>query len=348
MLKDRKGSYLGNVRLALWALASVAALWSFSGVAMAEKRVALVVGNAAYQHVTKLANTRNDATAMAEALRQLNFDVILEMDLDSSSFVEKLKEFNRKTQGASAALFFYAGHASQYQDKNYLTPIDATEVKNQLDYRNHIELNEEVMDIMQSGTRLVFLDACRDNPLDKPFKSRSTGSASRGLARLPGTNRESYNGSYIAYATAPGQTAKDGAPGGNSPFTKALLEHIRIPNLSVSDIITSVRGLVIKNTEGWQRPWEKNLLTKPFYFSRSEAVTPSPLSVSSSKPPGVYLRVGAAAAQKIEESHLEVVAKNRIPAHEINGYPGVGGGCYSKGISAGTRLAWDHIALCSR
>ena len=342
-----------NVRVALWALASVAALWSFSGVAMAEKRVALVVGNADYRSVPKLVNTRNDATAMAEALRQLNFHVLWGMDLDSSSFVEKLREFNSATQGASAALFFYAGHASQYQDKNYLTPIDATQVKDKLDYRNHIELKEDVMDMMRSGTKLVFLDACRDNPLDKPFRSRSTGGASRlrGLAKVTEKNDGSYNGSYIAYATEPGSVAEDGKPGDNSPFTKALLEHIRTPNWSVSDIVTRVRGLVLKNTNGGQRPWDKNLLTEPFFFSRSEVVTPKPLSVSSppsSKPPGVYLRVVAGAGQEIEESHLEVVAKDRISAHEISGYSGVGGGCYSKGISAGTRLLWDHIALCLR
>ena len=95
-----------NLRLRLWVLVLVMTLWSFSGVAMA-KRVALVVGNSAYLHAPSLHNPKNDAEAMAEALRDLRFEVIVEMDLDSTSFVEKLKKFKRATEGASAALFFW-------------------------------------------------------------------------------------------------------------------------------------------------------------------------------------------------------------------------------------------------
>ena len=337
-----------NVRLALWALASVAALWSFSGVAMAEKRVALVVGNAAYRHTTPLINTKKDATDMIKALEDLKFKVISGIDQDGSSFHEKLKEFWDAAEGASAAVFFYAGHASQYQGVNYLTPIDATPVEEKYDYDNHISL-QKVLGRMQSETNIVFLDACRDNPLDGRFRSRSTSGASmsRGLARVS----QGDNGTYIAYATAPGRVAEDGKPGGNSPFTHALLQHIRRSNVTILNMMTDVKALVVKNTNSRQRPWAEESLLTPFFFSKSEAVTPNPLSVSPpppSKPAGVYLRVGAGAGQKIEESHLEVVAKDRISAHEINGYSGVGGGCYSEGISAGTRLVWGHIALCSR
>ena len=327
-----------NVRLALWALASVAALWSFSGVAMAEKRVALVVGNAAYEHTTKLVNTGNDATAMAKALRDLEFDVILGMDLDKRGFLEKLKEFKHKTMKASVALFFYAGHASQYQGVNYLTPIDAAEMEDELDYENHIELNRNVMGSMQSRTRLVFLDSCRNNPLKKRFMTRNMGgstrsaSSPRGLALV-----KSDGGSYIAYATEPGELAEDGVPGGNSPFTAALLEHIRTPMLDIGELTRRVRVSVLKNTDRKQLTWSSDSLVKSFIFSRSEAPKP-----------GVYLRVGVDAGQKIEESHLKVVAKDRLSKTDIKGYSSIRGGCYSGKISAGTRLDGSYLAFCTQ
>lgn len=336
-----------NLRLASWALASGVALWSFSGVAMAERRVALVVGNSEYQHVPHLYNTRNDATGMAKALGDLEFEVILGIDLDRHSFVEKLKEFKKATEGASAALFFYAGHASQYQGNNYLTPIDATELEDEVDYENHIKLGT-VMDRMRSTTKLVFLDACRDNPLEKRFRTRSRSgspvndSNPRGLAvveRKPG-------GSYIAYATEPGDLAQDGDAGGNSPFTAALLKHIRTPNVPVSGLMTRVRKLVLQNTGYKQRPWDSSSLEEEFFFAKSGVVTTSPPPPQSD--PGVYLKFGVGAGQKIEEAHLEVAAEGRISENEVRNYSMVRGGCYSQGISARTRLEWRHIGLCTR
>ena len=280
MLKDRKGSHLGNVRLALWALASVVALWSFSGVAMAallegkEGRVALVEGNSDYQHTARLANPGNDATAMAEALREMKFEVILGIDLDSSSFVEKLKEFESATEGASAALFFYAGSASQYQGVNYLAPIDAAKVDHALDYKyHHIELRD-VMDSMRSETKLVFLDACFDSLLDERFRTRretrETGSASnlRGIAHV---NLQT-EGWYIAYAAQPGRVVNDGPPGGNSPFTAALLKHIRTPMLEVGKLMARVRRTVLRETNLKQQPWDTSSLVDPFVFFQDKVV----------------------------------------------------------------------------
>ena len=330
-----------NLRLASWALASGVALWSFSGVAMAERRVALVVGNAAYQNASPLANPGNDATAMAEALEDLKFEVISGIDLDRNSFLNKLKEFKKATEGASAALFFYAGHASQYQGNNYLTPIDATELEDEWDYDNHIKLGT-VMDRMQSTTKLVFLDACRDNPLEKRFRTRSRSGSSvndsnpRGLARV----KRKPGGSYIAYATEPGDVAKDGKRGGNSPFTAALLKHIRTPNVPVSGLMIRVRKLVLENTGYKQRPWDSSSLEEAFFFAKT---SPPPRSN-----PGVYLKVGVGAGQEIQEAHLEVVTEDRISTYEIRNYSMVSNGCYSQGISARTRLEWRHIGLCPR
>ena len=324
-----------NLRLASWALASGVALWSFSGVAMAEKRVALVVGNSAYQHAGPLANPRNDATAMAEALRDLNFEVILGIDLNRDGFFDKLDELEKATETGSVAMFFYAGHASQYQNKNYLTPIDA-ELKSENDYsRRHIDL-DDVMAAMRSNTRIVFLDSCRDNPLEKEKRWRTGAPVSRGLALV-----EKSRNTYIAYATAPGELAADGT-GRHSPFTEALLQHIRTPNLSVAGMMGMVIGSVLKSTGGRQVPW-LSLSGPPFFLSKSRVVPPPPRSN-----PGVYIKFDVGAGQKVEEAHLEVVTEDRISKYEIRNYSMVSNGCYSQGISARTRLEWRHIGLCSR
>lgn len=324
-----------NLRLASWALASGVALWSFSGVAMAERRVALVVGNSAYQHASRLANPGNDATAMAEALEELDFKVILGIDLSRRGFFDKLSEFGNAAETDSMALFFYAGHASQYQDKNYLAPIDA-KLENENDYHEwHIEL-DAVMKSMRSSTRVVFLDSCRNNPLKERLVRSRGVPVSRGLARVEGGLR-----TYIAYATAPGKVADDGT-GRHSPFTEALLQHIRTPDLSVGDMIGHVSDSVVKSTRGKQVPWS-SFTGKPFFLSKSRVVPPPPRSN-----PGVYLKFNVDAGEKIRESHLEVIAESRIFENEVRNYSMLRGGCYSGWIPAGTRLGWKHISFCTR
>ena len=266
MLRDRKGSYPGNVHLGSWALASVMVLWSFSGVAMAgfalkqpEVRIALVVGNSAYQHIQPVANAGNDATAMAETLRTVGFNVIWGLDLDRSGFFEKLEEFSLATAKASVALFFYAGHASPYIQDYYLAPTDA-ELESRIHYHEwHIKL-AEVIGLMRSETKLVFLDASR---IDR-FR---TGFVPRELA-WEGDGRWTF----IAYATSMGSNAHDGPKGGYSPFTHALLQYIglwtveRPPGMTMgtrlrtptSKSLGEIMGLVIdsvrKSTDGRQIP----------------------------------------------------------------------------------------------
>ena len=245
----------------------------FADPAPAAERVALVIGNAAYRHTTPLRNSRHDATDMADALEALDFDVIEGLDLDKTGFSEKLREFARAARGAEATLFFYAGHGMQVGGENYLVPIDA-ELAEEVDLRLETFELAAFMGQMRSGTRLVFLDACRDNPLARilarsmgPSRSAAIG---RGLGRV-----ESASGTLIAYATQPGNIAEDGE-GRNSPFTGALLTRIATPGLSVNDLLTSVTDAVVTGTGGAQQPWTHSSLRKPFYF---KPAAPSPSEV---------------------------------------------------------------------
>ena len=190
---------------------------------LAAGRVALVVGNGAYEHSTPLPNPANDAADVAAALKGLGFAVIEGLDLDRTAFEAKLREFARAARGAEAALFFYAGHGLQVEGRNYLLPVDAR-------LSEEVDLEFEALELraflkqMRSRANLVFLDACRDNPLAQDL-ARSMG-ASRSAAIGRGLGRvDAASGTLIAYATQPGNVAADGK-GRNSPFTTALLEHI--------------------------------------------------------------------------------------------------------------------------
>ena len=226
-----------------------------TGPALADdlRRVALVVGNSAYEHAPELRNPGNDAAAMAAALVALDFQVIQGRDVDRDGLFDKLEEFAKAASGADVALFFYAGHGLQVDGRNYLAPVDAKLEKKLHLSREAIDL-DTVLDQMHSPTNLVFLDACRDNPLAGNLArsmggTRSVG-ATRGLARV-----EDRGGTLIAYATAENKVAEDGPEGGNSPFTAALLEHIRTPGLSIFEMVNEVALSVRARTRGGQVPW---------------------------------------------------------------------------------------------
>ena len=241
--------------------------------AVAGERVALVIGNAAYRHTLPLRNPRNDAADMARVLRSLSFQVIEGLDLDKAKFEAKLREFARAARGAEAALFFYAGHGLQVDGENYLVPVDAK-------LAEEVDLDLEAFELraflkqMRSSVNLVFLDACRDNPLAQDL-ARSMGATrsaavGRGLGRV-----DTGSGTLIAYATQPGNVAADGK-GRNSPFTGAVLAHIATPDRSVNDLMTSVANAVVSGTKSRQQPWTHSSLTRPFYF----ATSPKPVPVA--------------------------------------------------------------------
>jgi len=232
----------------------------------AERRVALVIGNGDYRHSTKLANPRNDASDIAAALRKLSFDVIEGRDLDRRGMEDRIRDFGRKLDRATMALFFYAGHGIQVGGKNYLIPIDAKLERAGDLTLDTIDLGQVLAQMeVERRVNLVFLDACRDNPLARSF-ARSLGTRStavgQGLASI-----QSAIGTMIAYATQPDNVALDGE-GRNSPFTAALLKHIATPNLHISLMMQRVRGDVIAATREKQVPWDHSSLIGDVVLAR--------------------------------------------------------------------------------
>jgi hypothetical protein len=251
--------------------------------AYAEKRVALVIGNSAYKHAPALKNPTNDAKDIAGALERLGFETVLGIDLDYSGTRQKIRAFTDKLSGAEVALFFYAGHGVQVAGKNYLAPVDARlESEADLDFTT-IDLDLVMRNMeREPRTNILFLDACRDNPLTLNLaRNMGTRSASigRGLARV-----ESGVGTMIAFATQPGNVALDG-DSRNSPFTKALLEVIERPGLSISEVMIAVRNGVLKQTNGKQVPWEHSSLTGHFFFAPAAPEEAAPLAGANAKDP---------------------------------------------------------------
>ena len=253
--------------------------------AHAGKRVALVIGNAAYRHAGELANTRNDAGDMAAALRMHGFEVLDGIDLDKAALERKIRDFAAALVGADVGVFFYAGHGLQISGTNYLVPIDAQlRSASALDFEMvRLDLVQRTME-REAPTNILFLDACRDNPL-APNLARAMGTRSadigRGLAPA-----ESGVGTLISFSTQPGNVALDGTAR-NSPFAGALIRHLRSSSDDLSAILIAVRNDVMRETQRRQVPWEHSSLTGRFYFIPSPpavAVTP-PAAVEPPSPP---------------------------------------------------------------
>lgn len=231
------------------------------------KRVALVIGNGAYTAAPPLWNPRNDANAVAARLGQLGFEVIPGLDLGRDAMEDKLGAFEEAISGVSAAMLFYAGHGLQVKGHNYLVPVDA-EIRQEIQLKRRAFSLDEVLDIMARRARasLVFLDACRDNPFSRSLLAGMTeDERGRYLVRSGLAEVKASQGSFVAFATAPDNVALDGS-GSNSPFTQALLTHIETPDVSVSDMMISVRNDVLRATGGRQEPWDQSSLRERFCF----------------------------------------------------------------------------------
>lgn len=212
------------------------------------KRFALVIGNGAYQS-SPLRNPSNDARAIAQALRDLGFEVIERENAtqkETKGAIRKLGE-NLRTAGAvSVGLFYYAGHGVQLRDHNYLIPVDA-QIETEADVEDGAVSADYVLNQMadaQNSLNIVILDACRNNPFARSLRS----GGANGLAQMSAPTR-----ALIAYATAPGSVASDGT-GGNGLYTQELLAAMREPNVSVENVFKRVRINVIQKSAGKQTP----------------------------------------------------------------------------------------------
>ena len=235
-----------------------------------EKRVALVIGNSAYA-TSPLRNPVNDARAMAATLRRLGFDVLAHENLGEKAMRRAINEFGDRLARGGIGLFFFAGHGIQVGGKNLIVPVDAA-IRTERDVEiEAVDVGRVLarMDEARNRLNIVVLDACRDNPFGRSFRS-----ATRGLASI-----DAPSGTLIAYATAPGKVARDG-DGTHGLYTGELLKAIQVGGLRVEDVFKRVRREVQRETRGEQVPWESSSLVGDFMFalpgSHVAAVRPSP------------------------------------------------------------------------
>jgi hypothetical protein len=246
--------------------------------AATERRIALVIGNGSYDF-GRLRNSVNDANDIAATLKKLGFSVILKNNVGHKEMETAIKELGRQLKKDDVGFFFYAGHGVQIEGQNYLIPIGAN-IEEESDVRYRAVNLSRILDVMEStGNRLniIILDACRNNPYAKSFRSTT-----RGLAIV----EKSPKDTLIAYSTSPNQVAIDGS-GRNSPYTKALLDNITIPGMPIEQVFKKVRNSLDKVTGGKQVPWYISSLGGDFYFNTDSAkmVTDKAESVASKTSP---------------------------------------------------------------
>lgn len=242
----------GSPRLYRWIL-TAAALLLVSEPAFAEKRVALVLGNSAYQNVAPLTNPANDSAKMATTLKDAGFDVVdSRRDLPAAETRRALRDFADRARDADIAVVYYAGHGIEVDGSNYLIPVDAKLERDTDIYDEAFSLDRILIAIEPAKKlRLVILDACRDNPFSKKMKRTvATRAVGQGLAKVEPTSPNVL----IAYSAKAGSTAADG-DGNNSPFTIALAHHLTTPGLDIRRAFGFVRDEVLKTTNNRQEPF---------------------------------------------------------------------------------------------
>jgi uncharacterized caspase-like protein len=258
----------------VWVAALIAMVcFASSGFAPAfaqERRVALVIGVSAYENAPPLANTLYDAVDVSSSLQSAGFEIVESYDADYGDMQRALRDFARRLEGAKVGLVYYAGHGVQVDGRNYLLPRDVKLADDGAVQREGLEVGQVLQALAaQPRVSLVFLDACRDNPLAVSL-ARRQGAArslavSQGLAQIGATAADTL----VAYSTQPGAVAADGR-GRNSPFTEAFLRHVRAPGLDVQEMMRRVRASVIAQTNGVQVPWDNSSLTRSFAFIPGE------------------------------------------------------------------------------
>lgn len=271
------------LRRSLLSLILPAAILFGGGPALAESRLALVIGQSAYKSVPALPNPANDAKAMSQLLTDAGFTVTSASDLSQDEMRARVSEFAGEVAAKGAdtvALVFYAGHGLQIDGENYLVPVDV-DPKREADIPlQAVRLNDilNTLASVPSRMRILLLDACRNNPF--PELSKTAG---HGLAIVDA--RIGAPGTFVSFSTSPGAEAEDGN-GANSPYTTALLATAKEPGMAIEDTFKRVRLAVNKATDGRQTPWDSSSLTDDFRFIAGPASpsTPADAQASAAEP----------------------------------------------------------------
>jgi Caspase domain/VHL beta domain len=262
-----------SVRTLAGIFATLAVFCLVHQPALADRRVALVIGNGAYAHAPHLPNPPHDAEDVAAALKRTGFDTILGIDLDKARMEDAAINFAKAARNADVAVFYYSGHAMQYAGVNYLIPVDA-QLADEADLRRATRVDDVLDDLKQAkNLRILVLDSCRDNPLAEELKRSigrtRSGSITRGLAKI-----DSPDGTIISYSTQSGRTAADG-DGRNSPYTAAFLRHIEDRD-EISTVFHHISADVYDSSSGAQVPELSLSFFGEFYLNGKLQVTVSP------------------------------------------------------------------------
>ena len=266
-------------RLLVSAVFAVLTAYSFvlgAAYAAPERRVALVIGNSDYKDRSlALINPKNDADAIAGVLKSLDFEVQLVINVGKRDMDGVLERFARLAATADSALFYYAGHAIQYQGKNYLMPVDAV-LEDEISVRYNLVSVDDARSALDrvSGVQIMILDACRNNPIADRFNRSPSGGQTRGVSATRGLARiDKTQGMVVAYATAADDVALDGDNTANSPFTSALIKEMQEPGLEIGTMFRRVAHDVNASTGGRQRPETSINLLSEYYLNQSDRKT---------------------------------------------------------------------------
>jgi len=254
-------------------------LLSLNGTAQSyQKRLALVVGNGEYQHGGKLPNPVNDVRAMAISLRSLGFEVMKFENVTQTQLKQAINSFGLKLKDFEVGLFYYAGHGIQNKGRNYMIPVEAD-----LLAEEQVEFDcvaaDRVLAFMEAAStkvNMIIMDACRNNPFERSWHRSGAGN---GLAVM-----DAPTGTLIAYATAPGKVASDGASS-NGLYTSSLLKYMNDPALNIEQVFKKVRTEVTEKSLGAQVPWETTSLTGDDFFLNTKKIS-STNQTQANKPAG--------------------------------------------------------------
>lgn len=293
-------------------------------------RHALVFGNGAYQSLDVLRNAPNDASDLANKLAAQGFRVTMGIDLDRTTMLTAVQNFSQSLQPGDTALFFFAGHGMQIGQDNYIMPVNAEDTNLDALQASSIRLQSVISSLeSRASTRIIILDACRNNPFPTSDTVSRSSSVSRGFLKL-----DAGVGSFIAFSTAPGAVADDGT-GRNSPFTEALLRHMDRGGENIHAVMRRVRADVMQSTSNRQIPWENSaLIDEVFLSARPAAIaqTAQPLVQPQSQP------LAQAPAQPQAQPQIQAPTLQFQASHQVRGLDPNGDGFLALRTGASTQF----------